>query len=67
MLYGWVAVAGLPVVASGDFHRRGHLETWKTLLPCAKDERSVVAYLRSSRPAYLTRLGDHSETSAMAA
>jgi hypothetical protein len=67
VLYGWVAEAGLPVVASGDFHRREHLKTWKTLLPCAKDERSVVGYLRSSRPAYLTRLDDHSETSAIAA
>jgi predicted metal-dependent phosphoesterase TrpH len=57
-LFGWVAAAGLPGVATGDFHRAEHLATWKTLLPCAKDEVSVVQYLRSSRPAYLVRLDD---------
>jgi histidinol phosphatase-like PHP family hydrolase len=55
-LYSWVAEAGLPTVASGDFHRLEHLHTWKTLLPCAKDEAAVVEYLRSARPAYLVRL-----------
>jgi predicted metal-dependent phosphoesterase TrpH len=55
-LFGWVAAAGLPAVASGDFHVPAHLPTWKTLLPCAKDEDAVVAYLRSRRPAYLVRL-----------
>jgi hypothetical protein len=55
-LYGWVSEAGLPAVASGDFHRPEHLATWKTLLPCAKDERSVVGYLRSGLPAYLAEL-----------
>ena len=55
-VFGWVANAGLPSVASGDFHRLEHLATWKTLLPCEKSEAAVVAYLRSSRPAYITRL-----------
>jgi predicted metal-dependent phosphoesterase TrpH len=57
-LFGWVAEAGLPVVATGDFHVPEHLAGWKTLLPCAKDEEEVVSYLRSSRPAYLVRLED---------
>ena len=56
-LFGWVAAAGLPGIASGDFHRLEHLRTWKTLLPCPKDERSVVGYLRSQLPAYLVSLG----------
>ena len=55
--FGWVVEAGLPTVASGDFHRHEHLATWKTLLPCEKSEAAVVGYLRSSRPAYITRLG----------
>jgi predicted metal-dependent phosphoesterase TrpH len=55
-LFGWVAQRGLPAVASGDFHAPEHLFGWKTLLPCAKDERSVVDYLRSARPAFLTRI-----------
>jgi len=54
-LFGWVARTGLPAVASGDFHRPDHLYGWKTLLPCAKSEASVVAYLRSSRPTFLAR------------
>lgn len=55
-LFPWVAEAGLPGVASGDFHVPEHLAGWKTLLPCRKDEEAVVAYLRSKRPVYLARL-----------
>lgn len=57
-LFGWVAEAGLPAVASGDFHRPAHLAGWKTLLPSLHDEATVVDYLRSPRPVYLVRL-DH--------
>ncbi|HUG65022.1 MAG TPA: hypothetical protein VMK83_07375, partial [Gaiellaceae bacterium] len=57
-LFGWVADAGLPAVASGDFHEPGHLHGWKTLLPCRHDESAIVDYLRSPRPVYLTRLDD---------
>jgi predicted metal-dependent phosphoesterase TrpH len=55
-LFGWVAEAGLPGVANGDFHRPGDLSGWKTLIPCQRDERSVVDYLRSSRPVYLAQV-----------
>jgi predicted metal-dependent phosphoesterase TrpH len=55
-LFAWVAAAGVPAIASGDFHRLEHLPTWKTLLPCTKEERAVVDYLRSPRPAFLARL-----------
>ena len=57
-LYGWVADAGLPAVASGDFHRHEHLHGWKTLLPSLHDEGAVIDYLRSPRPVYLIRLVD---------
>ncbi|HEY2777491.1 MAG TPA: PHP domain-containing protein [Gaiellaceae bacterium] len=63
-LFAWVATAGHATVASGDFHRLEHLATWKTLLPCPKDEPSVVAYLRSARPAYLVRLEDELRAAA---
>jgi predicted metal-dependent phosphoesterase TrpH len=66
-LFGWVAAAGLPAVASGDFHRLEHLSTWKTLLPCVKDEAAVVQYLRSSRPAFLVRLDETTTADAIAA
>ena len=55
-LFAWVAEAGLPGVAAGDFHRPGDLSGWKTLIPCQSDERSVVDYLRSSRPVYLAQV-----------
>jgi predicted metal-dependent phosphoesterase TrpH len=57
-LFAWVAEQGLPAVANGDFHQPEHLQGWKTLLPCAKREDAVVEYLRSSRPAFLTRVDD---------
>ncbi len=63
-LFGWVAAAGLPTIASGDFHRLEHMPTWKTMLPCPKDEPSVIEYLRSPRPAYLVRLDDELRAAA---
>jgi 3',5'-nucleoside bisphosphate phosphatase len=55
-LFGWVAEERLPAVASGDFHVEEHLHTWKTLLPCVKEEDAVIDYLRSSQPAYFVHL-----------
>jgi 3',5'-nucleoside bisphosphate phosphatase len=57
-LFGWVAERGLPAVANGDFHQPEHLYGWKTLLPCSKSEEAVVDYLRSKRPAFLTRIDE---------
>jgi predicted metal-dependent phosphoesterase TrpH len=66
-LFGWVAAAKLPAVACGDFHVPAHLATWKTLLPCAKEEQAVLDYLRSPRPAFLVRLEREPETLTEAA
>ena len=55
-VFSWVAEARLPAIATGDFHRLDHLVTWKTLLPCERERDAVVDYLKSRRPAYLTRL-----------
>jgi hypothetical protein len=57
-LFGWVADAGLPTVANGDFHRIEHLGGWKTMLPCPKEEAAVIDYLQSGRPSYLVRLDE---------
>ena len=65
-LYGWTAERGLPSVANGDFHRPEHLHGWKTLLPCGKDESSVVGYLRSPRPTFLARFDPPAELSEAA-
>ncbi len=53
IVYGWVAGCGVSAVASGDVHRREQVSSWKTLLPCGKDEEELVAFLRSAQPAYL--------------
>jgi predicted metal-dependent phosphoesterase TrpH len=66
-LFRWVAEAGLPAVGCGDFHELEHLGGWKTLLPCAKEERAVVTYLRSPRPAFLVHLDRRAETLTKAA
>ena len=57
-VFRWIADAGLPAVASGDFHEPRHLAGWKTLLPSHHDESAVVDYLRSPRPVYLSRLDE---------
>jgi predicted metal-dependent phosphoesterase TrpH len=64
--FGWVAKERLPAVASGDFHRLEHFATWKTLLPCRKEEAAVVDYLCSGRPTYLVDLADVSRPRAAA-
>jgi len=66
-VFSWVAEAGLPIVATGDFHVPEHLGTWKTMLPCPKDADAVVEYLRSPRPAYVVWLGGDSLRFAHAA
>jgi hypothetical protein len=52
-VYSWVAGCGTPPLGAGDTHRRDQLSSWKTLVPCAKDEEALVAYLRSPAPTYL--------------
>jgi hypothetical protein len=63
-LFGWVADAGLPAVANGDFHTPQHLGGWKTLLPSRHEEQAVVDYLRTPRPVYLARLDDELRAAA---
>jgi predicted metal-dependent phosphoesterase TrpH len=65
--FGWVAAERLPFVAAGDFHRHEHLATWKTLIPCEKDERALVDYLRSPAPVHLTRFEPERAAPALAA
>jgi|tagenome__1003787_1003787.scaffolds.fasta_scaffold20975236_4 predicted metal-dependent phosphoesterase TrpH len=55
-VYPWVAGERLPAVAGGDVHRPEHLWAWKTVLPCERTPEAIVAYLRSERPAFITRL-----------
>lgn len=52
-LYGWVVGADVPLMATGNVHRRADVSSWKTLVPCGADEGELVDYLRSRRPVYL--------------
>jgi predicted metal-dependent phosphoesterase TrpH len=52
-VFGWVAQAGLPAVATGDAHEPEHVLTWKTMIFCRKERASVLAHLRSEAPTYL--------------
>ena len=63
-LFSWVARAGLPCVASGDFHRLEHLHGWKSVVPCARDEEALIAHLRSRRPVFITQVGVEAERAA---
>ncbi|MEO5576697.1 MAG: hypothetical protein ABIR67_05635, partial [Gaiellaceae bacterium] len=63
-LFSWVARAGLPCVASGDFHRLEHLRGWKSVVPCARDEEALIAHLRSRRPVFITQVGVEAERAA---
>jgi predicted metal-dependent phosphoesterase TrpH len=56
-VFSWVADAGLPAVATGDFHGLENLAGWKTMLQCVKEERAVLDCLRSSARAYLLPWG----------
>jgi hypothetical protein len=47
---------GMPRPPVDLVHGIEHLRTWKTLLPCAKEEAAVIDYLRSQRPAYFVDL-----------
>lgn len=56
-VFAWVAAEELPPIATGDVHRREHLSSWKTLLPCEKESEAVIAHLRSRGRVFLTPFG----------
>jgi predicted metal-dependent phosphoesterase TrpH len=66
-LFGWIVEEGLPLVATGGFHRMEDLASWKTLIPCRKSEREVVAHLRSRAPVYVMPYAAVTSPAALAA
>jgi hypothetical protein len=46
------------------FHRLEHLDGWKSVIPCGRDEEAVVRHLRSRRPVFITQLGVEAERGA---
>jgi hypothetical protein len=55
-LFPPVARERLPYIGNSDFHKEEHLYAWKTLLPCEKNERAVLAALEDGRGLAVTRL-----------
>jgi hypothetical protein len=55
-LFPRVSREHLRFVGNSDFHDRPHLWAWKTLLPCEKSERAVLAALKAGGGFALTRL-----------
>jgi hypothetical protein len=39
------------------FHRLEHLDGWKSVIPCGRNEEAVVRHLRSRRPVFITQVG----------
>jgi 3',5'-nucleoside bisphosphate phosphatase len=66
-VFAWVAQRRLPAVASGDFHRAEHCNSWKTLLDCHQHPEAIVDELRSRRACALTQVGDAGRSSRRAA
>jgi hypothetical protein len=55
-LFPAVSREKLPSIATGDFHSREHLYTWKTLLPASRTMSSVLAALRGPESFAITQL-----------
>jgi hypothetical protein len=55
-LFPPVSHARLPYIANSDFHDVPHLGGWKTLVPCEKNEKSVMEALKDGRDFAVTRL-----------
>jgi len=58
-LFPPVARAKLKYIGNSDFHKEEHLYAWKTLLPCAKDEDSILRTLEHGQGLALTRLAPY--------
>jgi hypothetical protein len=53
-LFSVVSLCNYPILANGDFHKAQHLYSWKTLLPCKKDEEAVKECIRDNRGVAIT-------------
>ncbi len=55
-MFPGVSRAKLKYIANSDFHDTPHIWAWKTLLPCAKTEESIVRTLQYGEGMAVTRL-----------
>ncbi|MBX3747827.1 MAG: UDP-N-acetylglucosamine--LPS N-acetylglucosamine transferase [Verrucomicrobiae bacterium] len=49
-----VALKQLPFLANSDFHKPKHIYSWKTLLHCARDPRSIKECIRRNEKVSMT-------------
>lgn len=53
-VFNVISLKKYPYIANSDFHRPRHLYSWKTLLNCEKDIRSVKQCIRQNRGVAIT-------------
>jgi hypothetical protein len=58
-LFNPVGLRRLPFIASSDFHKPKHIQSWKTLLWCEKDPEAIKQCIRLNRDVSLTLYRDH--------
>jgi processive 1,2-diacylglycerol beta-glucosyltransferase len=58
-LFNPIGLRKLPFIASSDFHKPKHIQSWKTLLFCEKDPAAIKACIRLNRDVSLTLYRDH--------
>jgi processive 1,2-diacylglycerol beta-glucosyltransferase len=58
-LFNPIGLRKLPFIASSDFHKPKHIQSWKTLLFCEKDPAAIKECIRLNRDVSLTLYRDH--------
>ena len=57
-LFSVTSFKHFPYVASSDFHKPKHIESWKTLLHCEKDPEAIKECIRENRHVAITLYRD---------
>jgi predicted metal-dependent phosphoesterase TrpH len=58
-IFNPVGLKKLPFIASSDFHKPKHIQSWKTLLFCEKEAEAIKHCIRVNRDVSLTLYRDH--------
>jgi hypothetical protein len=58
-IFNPVGLKKLPFIASSDFHKPKHIQSWKTLLYCEKEAEAIKHCIRVNRDVSLTLYRDH--------
>ncbi|MCE0483210.1 MAG: PHP domain-containing protein [Methylacidiphilales bacterium] len=58
-IFNPVGLKKLPFIASSDFHKPKHIQSWKTVLYCEKEASAIKHCIRVNRDVSLTLYRDH--------